>query len=112
MASAPEVEQPADGVEDADPVEESIARAAAMYSDMGELAELADEPIELDQDELLRMAMEHGELLAKVGTFVSQVKALRGALRRVLAATDRYSDSRRASWWLEAHNTLRRGVDA
>jgi len=67
-----------------------------------------EEPEEPELDVLLRMAEEHGSLTAKVGTLSSQVRDLRGALRRVLLETDRYSDSRRAPWWLEAHRAVSR----
>jgi hypothetical protein len=72
----------------------------------------ADESVEYDEDELLRLAMDHGRLVAKVGTLSSQLRDVRGALKRVLDATDRHSDSRRAPWWLEAHRALRRSAGA
>ena len=60
---------------------------------------------------LLRMAEEHGYLTGRVAILAGQVRELRAALRRIMSATDRYSDSRRAPWWLDAHNALRRSRD-
>jgi hypothetical protein len=71
-----------------------------------------EEPEEPDLDTLIRMAEEHGPLTAKVGVLAGQVRELRAALRLVLKATDRYSDSRRAAWWLEAHRAVSRSSNA
>lgn len=85
---------------------------AATYWEAGSppIVTVQPEP-EPDMDMLLRMAEEHGALTAKVAVFSGQVRELRGTLRRVLKATERFSDSRRAPWWLEAHHSLRRSAD-
>jgi len=110
---AVEPEATGDGREDpaeaGDPVEEGIARIAQAYLSAGApdlRGQPEDEPPDLDL--FLRMAGEHGALTGKVAGLAGQVGDLRAALRRVLAATDRYSDNRRASWWLEAHRALGR----
>ena len=96
-----------------DPVEEEIARVGAMYSAAGVQPDAPTRaPDPADIDALLRMASEHGALTGKVATLAGQVRSLRASVRLVLKATDRYSDSRRAPWWLEAHNALRRSDDA
>ena len=96
--------------EEPDLVDHAIARVARAY-EQGTLAPVPEAPDELDQedlDALLRMAKEHGALTGKVAGLASQVRSLRASLRGVLSATGRYSDSRRATWWLEAHRALRR----
>ena len=60
-----------------------------------------------DLDTLVRMANEHGALTVTVARLANQVRSLRHAMRHVLAATDRYSDSRRAPWWLKANAALK-----
>lgn len=97
-----------------DPVEESIARISAAYMAAGSppIAVEEQEEDDVDLDSLLRMAGEHGALTGKVAILSGQVRDLRVTVRRILSATERYSDSRRADWWLEAHHALRRSRDA
>jgi len=71
-----------------------------------------EEPEDHDLDMLLRMADEHGSLTGKVAILSGQVRELRATVRTILKATERYSDSRRAPWWLEAHRALARSRNA
>lgn len=115
-AGGPERDGREDPPQVGDPVEESLARVAAAYAEAGSppiaVLEDEDEDEEPDLEMLLRMAAEHGSLTATVGVLAGQVRELRGALRRVLKATDRYSDSRRAPWWLEAHQAVSRSRES